>query len=71
MLPQRRAPAVAFGKETGDLRVACRVHWQSDIAVGQQLATTLHKLIAAQPAYRADVAKARAELATSPRPRDC
>lgn len=71
MLPARRAPAVAFGKETGDLRVACRVHWQSDIAAGQQLATTLYKLIAATPAYRAEVAKARAELATSPRPKDC
>ncbi|WP_439544848.1 phosphatase PAP2 family protein [Sandarakinorhabdus sp.] len=66
MLPQRRAAAVAFGKETGDLRVACRVHWQSDVVAGQQLAGTLYKLIAARPAYQADLAKARAELTTSP-----
>lgn len=71
MLPARRAAAAAFGKETGELRVTCRVHWQSDIIAGQQLATTLYKLIAAQPAYRADVARARAELAGAPNPKNC
>lgn len=71
MLPAQRAPALAFGKATGDLRVTCRVHWQSDIVAGQQLAATLYRMIAAQPAYRADIARARAELATSPPPRDC
>lgn len=71
MLPERRNQALAFGRETGDLRVACRVHWQSDVVAGQQLAAMLYRLIAAQPAYRAEVARARAELATSPRPQGC
>jgi acid phosphatase (class A) len=71
MRPERRAPALAFGRETGDLRVTCRVHWQSDILAGQQMAGTLYKLISAQPTYRADVAKARAELAAAPRPQGC
>lgn len=71
LLPDRRRQALAFGKETGDLRVACRVHWPSDVAAGQQLAATLYKMIAAQPAYRAEVAKARAELANAPRPQGC
>ena len=71
ILPKRRAAALAFGKETGDLRVACRVHWQSDVVAGQQLGSKIYKLISVTPAYKADIAKARSELATSPMPRNC
>lgn len=60
--PDRAADLGAFGQETGNLRVACRVHWPSDIAAARTLASQLHRQIAATPAYRADLAKARTEL---------
>jgi len=70
-LPARRAAALKFGKETGDLRVACRVHWPSDVAAGQAFGAALYKQIAAQGDYKADIAKARAELAKADKPLGC
>lgn len=64
--PDRTADLDAFGLETGNLRVACRVHWPSDIAAARTLASQLHRQLAASPAYRADLAKARAELPDAP-----
>jgi len=64
--PARAADLDAFARDTGNLRVACRVHWPSDIAASRTLAGLLHRQLAATPAYRADLAKARAELADAP-----
>jgi acid phosphatase (class A) len=62
-----RADAIrAFGQATGDLRVACRVHWLSDVANGRILATSIYQRIAAEPEYQADLARARAELSVAP-----
>lgn len=55
-----------FGMATGDLRVACRVHWLSDVAYGRVLATSIYQRIAAEPEYQADLKRATAELATAP-----
>lgn len=55
-----------FGQATGDLRIACRVHWLSDVAYGRVLATAVYDRLAAEPEYRADVARAAAELAKAP-----
>ena len=55
-----------FGMATGDLRIACRVHWLSDVAYGRVLATAVYDRIAVEPEYRADVARAAAELAKAP-----
>lgn len=56
----------AFGQATGDLRVACRVHWLSDVSNGRILATSVYQRIAAEPEYQADLARAVAELAAAP-----
>ena len=62
-----RADAIrAFGQNTGDLRVACRVHWLSDVANGRILATSIYQRIAAEPEYQADLVRAKAELAAAP-----
>lgn len=62
-----RADAIrSFGMATGDLRVACRVHWLSDVANGRILATSVYQRIAAEPAYQADLRRAMAEIAAAP-----
>jgi acid phosphatase (class A) len=55
-----------FGVATGDLRVACRVHWLSDVAYGRVLANAIYQRIAAEPEYQADLKLASAELAAAP-----
>jgi acid phosphatase (class A) len=69
--PSRSAELLKFGKGTGDLRVACRVHWASDVTGGRLLATALYQRIADSPAYKADLAKARTELSLAPVPEGC
>lgn len=64
--PERAAEVRKFGKNTGDLRVACRVHWLSDVANGRILATSVYQRIAVDPEYLADLARAQAELAKAP-----
>ncbi|MEI6487086.1 MAG: phosphatase PAP2 family protein [Sphingomonadales bacterium] len=69
--PERSAALLAFGKGTGDLRIACRVHWSSDVTSGRLMATALYQQIADTPAYKADLEKARAELPLAPVPEGC
>lgn len=69
--PSRSAEILAFGKATGDLRIACRVHWASDVTAGRLLATALYQRMEDTPAYQADLEKARAELRLAPVPEAC
>ena len=64
--PDRAVPLRELGQATGDLRIACRVHWLSDVAYGRVLATAVYDRLAAEPEFRADVARAGAELAKAP-----
>ncbi len=64
--PARAAPLAAWGQALGNHRVACRVHWPSDIDAGRRLAIAVHARLAALPAYRADIAAARLELQGAP-----
>ncbi len=64
--PARAEPLRALGQATGDLRLACRVHWLSDVVYGRVLATAVYDRIAAEPEYQADLARARAEIAKAP-----
>lgn len=64
--PARATAIRDFGIATGDLRIACRVHWLSDVAYGRVLATSVYQRIAAEPEYQADVTRAKAELAAAP-----
>jgi acid phosphatase (class A) len=69
--PERSAELLKFGKATGNLRIACRVHWASDVAGGRVLATALYQRIEDTDAYKADLEKARAELRLAPVPEGC
>ena len=63
--PARADTIRAFGQATGDLRVACRVHWLSDVANGRILATSIYQRIAEEPEYQADLVRAKAEIAAA------
>jgi acid phosphatase (class A) len=69
--PERSAALLKFGKSTGDLRIACRVHWASDVTGGRLLATALYQQIEDTPDYKADLAKVRSELSLAPVPEGC
>lgn len=69
--PERSARLLKFGKDTGDLRLACRVHWLSDVQGGRLLATALYQQIADRADYHADVDKAKLELTLAPVPENC
>jgi acid phosphatase (class A) len=69
--PERSAALLKFGKDTGDLRIACRVHWSSDVTGGRLLATALYQQISDEADYKADLLKARAELTLAPVPEGC
>ncbi|OYU15338.1 MAG: phosphatase [Alphaproteobacteria bacterium PA4] len=71
VLPDRAAALRAWGDRLGDNRLVCRVHWQSDVAAGRTLADALYPKLAALPAFRADVAAARAELLQAPAATGC
>lgn len=69
--PERRADLLEFGTEVGDLWVACRVNWRSDAEQGRKLARLLLPQLLKSPAFKADLAKARAALASAPPPFSC
>ena len=64
--PARAEAIRAFGQHTGDLRIACRVHWLSDVAYGRILATSVYGRLAMEPEFQADLARASDELAKAP-----
>jgi acid phosphatase (class A) len=64
--PARAEQIRAFGQHTGDLRIACRVHWLSDVAYGRILATAVYGRLLAEPEFQADLARATDEIAKAP-----
>ena len=64
--PARAEAIRAFGQHTGDLRIACRVHWLSDVAYGRILGTAVYGRLLAEPEFQADLARATAEIAKAP-----
>ena len=64
--PTRADPIRAFGQHTGDLRIACRVHWLSDVAYGRILATAIYGRLTAEPEFQADLVRAADEIAKAP-----
>lgn len=51
------------GREIGWSRAVCALHYPADVADGLELGVRLHQAMAATPAYRADLAEARAAVA--------
>lgn len=61
--PERGDALLARGREFGDSRVLCNVHWRSDVEQGQLLGTATFLRLLAEPAFRADLEAATTELA--------
>jgi acid phosphatase (class A) len=74
VVPDRAAQIIARGLAFGDSRRICNVHWLSDIEQGRSVAAAVVARLHAEPAFRADLEAARAEVAArraqSPPP-DC
>lgn len=63
--PERQAQAEAWGASIGNNRLACRVHWASDVAAGQEIGDLLFEQIAATPGFKADIVRIRSEIAVA------
>lgn len=66
VVPGRRGELRERGHAFADSRRVCNVHFRSDIDAGELLAATVVVKLRDDPAYRADLAAARAELRTLP-----
>ncbi len=62
VVPDRAAQLVARGIAFGDSRRVCNVHWLSDVEEGRSVAAAVVARLHAEPAFRADVEAARAEV---------
>ncbi|MDR6624741.1 phosphatase PAP2 family protein [Caulobacter segnis] len=65
LVPEKASPILARGKAFGDSRIICGVHFQSDVEAGRYLGSALVTRLRDDPAFVADLAKARAEVAAS------
>jgi acid phosphatase (class A) len=63
--PARADDILARGRAFGQSRVVCNVHWQSDVNAGRMMAAATVARLHADPTFRADVAKARREVAAA------
>jgi acid phosphatase (class A) len=62
--PDQTDAILARGLAFGESRNVCNVHWHSDVIQGRVMAAGAVARLHADPAFRADLAAARAELAT-------
>jgi acid phosphatase (class A) len=60
--PDRADAVIARGRAYGQSRLVCNVHWQSDVIEGQMIGSAVVARLHAEPAFRNDVAAARAEV---------
>lgn len=60
--PERTNALVARGREFGQSRLVCNVHWPSDVQEGQLIAAAVVARLNAEETFRNDVAAARAEV---------
>lgn len=61
--PDRAAELRARGEAIGESRLVCGLHYPADVEAGQALGHALFEAIRATPAYQADIAEARREIA--------
>ena len=72
LAPAKADDMLAVGKQIGESRIICGVHYASDIEAGRTLAGAMVARLHANPQFQADMRKARAELARAKAaPRNC
>lgn len=62
LAPDRAGPILARARSMGESRVVCGSHYPSDIEAGRLTAAILVAALHAQPDFRGDLDKARAEM---------
>ncbi len=62
LAPAHASALAQAGREIGDSRVICGVHYQSDVEAGRLLGAVMVAREHADPAFRVDLAAARTEL---------
>jgi len=62
LIPDRAAALVSRGREFGESRRICNVHWQSDVEEGRAVAAAVVARLHANPQFRADLEAAREGL---------
>jgi len=63
LAPDKAGPLLEAGKEMGESRVICGMHYPSDVEAGRDLAAAMVARMRANPEFRADMEKARREVA--------
>jgi len=63
LAPDRTSEILARARAYGESRVVCGVHYPSDVQAGRLVASAVFAKLAAQPAFQADLAAAKSELA--------
>ena len=72
LVPTKADDMLAIGKQIGESRIICGVHYASDIEAGRTLAGAMVARLHADPQFQADMKKARAEIARAKTaPRNC
>lgn len=65
--PTRADAILQRGRDFGNSRLVCNVHWASDVDAGRVIASATVARLHAEPGFQADLAAAAAELAAAPR----
>ena len=63
--PEKIDAILARGRAFGESRLACNVHWQSDIEEGRTMGSAVVAKLHDNAEFRADLAAARAEIAAA------
>jgi len=63
LVPQKATAILARGRAYGESRVICGVHWLSDVEAGRTNGSAVYAALQGNAAFRADLDRARAELA--------
>lgn len=71
LYPQKASSVLVRGREYGENRVICGLHYMSDITAGQAMASATVARLHADPEFLKDLEVARAELARAPAAQGC
>lgn len=69
--PARADALLRLGQDSGESRVICGVHFTSDVEAGRVLASGMVARLHADPAFSADLAAMKTELANAPAASGC
>ncbi|MEP9359649.1 phosphatase PAP2 family protein [Sphingomonas sp. KR3-1] len=66
--PHHADAILARGRDFGESRLVCNAHWESDVEAGRVVAAAAVARLHADPGFRADLLKAKAEALRAPLP---